>query len=44
MVATEATLAALDVKLAAILPHLDECQRRVHLASEADALGEWDRR
>lgn len=39
MVITEATLAALDVKFAAMLPHLDERQRRLYLASEADALG-----
>ncbi|WP_449334135.1 ISAzo13 family transposase [Streptomyces kaempferi] len=35
----EVTLAALDVKFAAILPHLDERQRRLYLASEAAALG-----
>ncbi|MFE1016742.1 ISAzo13 family transposase, partial [Streptomyces sp. NPDC058794] len=35
----EATLAVLDVKFAAILPHLDERQRRLYLASEAAALG-----
>lgn len=29
----------LDVKFAAVLPHLDERQRRLYLASEADALG-----
>ncbi|WP_245985226.1 ISAzo13 family transposase, partial [Streptomyces tateyamensis] len=36
---TEVTLAALDAKLAAMLPHLDERQRRLYLASEAEALG-----
>nr|WP_095877476.1 ISAzo13 family transposase [Streptomyces sp. TLI_235] len=36
---TEVTLAALDAKLAAVLPHLDERQRRLYLASEAGALG-----
>ncbi|MEW1870788.1 ISAzo13 family transposase [Streptomyces caelestis] len=39
MVIPEATLAVLDVKFAAILPHLDERQRRLYLASEAAALG-----
>ncbi|MFI1293582.1 ISAzo13 family transposase [Streptomyces sp. NPDC020792] len=29
----------LDVKFAALLPHLDERQRRLYLASEAEALG-----
>lgn len=29
----------LDVKFTALLPHLDERQRRLYLASEADALG-----
>ena len=32
-------LALLDVKFAALLPHLDERQRRLYLASEAQALG-----
>lgn len=32
-------LAVLDVKFAVILPHLDERQRRLYLASEAEALG-----
>jgi Rhodopirellula transposase DDE domain len=32
-------LAVLDVKFAALLPHLDERQRRLYLASEAQALG-----
>ncbi|MGW2547029.1 ISAzo13 family transposase [Kitasatospora sp. NPDC001574] len=32
-------LAALDVKFAVLLPHLDERQRRLYLASEAEALG-----
>ncbi|KOT37769.1 transposase [Streptomyces caelestis] len=32
-------MAVLDVKFAAILPHLDERQRRLYLASEAAALG-----
>lgn len=36
---SDQTLAALDVKLAALLPHLDERQRRLYLASEAQALG-----
>lgn len=36
---TEVALAALDAKLAAVLPHLDERQRRLYLASEAEALG-----
>jgi len=36
---SEATLAVLDVKFAAMLPHLDERQRRLYLASEAVALG-----
>jgi hypothetical protein len=36
---SEATLAVLDVKFAAVLPHLDERQRRLYLASEAAALG-----
>ncbi|MCX5313339.1 ISAzo13 family transposase [Streptomyces sp. NBC_00154] len=32
-------LAGLDMKFAVILPHLDERQRRLYLASEAEALG-----
>ncbi|MGW1729358.1 ISAzo13-like element transposase-related protein [Streptomyces sp. NPDC002306] len=32
-------LAVLNVKFAVILPHLDERQRRLYLASEAEALG-----
>jgi hypothetical protein len=32
-------LAVLDTKFAAVLPHLDERQRRLYLASEAEALG-----
>ncbi|SIS24901.1 Rhodopirellula transposase DDE domain-containing protein [Microbispora rosea] len=32
-------MAVLDVKFTALLPHLDERQRRLYLASEADALG-----
>lgn len=32
-------LAVLDVKFAAVLPHLDERQRRLYLASEAEVLG-----
>jgi hypothetical protein len=36
---SEAVLAVLDVKFAAVLPHLDERQRRLYLASEAEALG-----
>jgi DNA-binding MurR/RpiR family transcriptional regulator len=36
---TEAAPAVLDVKFAAVLPHLDERQRRLYLAAEADALG-----
>ncbi|MET9336644.1 ISAzo13 family transposase [Nonomuraea sp. NPDC003804] len=32
-------MAVLDVKFAALLPHLDERQRRLYLASEAEALG-----
>lgn len=32
-------LAVLDVKFAVLLPHLDERQRRLYLASEAEALG-----
>jgi hypothetical protein len=36
---SEQALAVLDVKFAALLPHLDERQRRLYLASEAEALG-----
>ncbi|MFE4960776.1 ISAzo13 family transposase [Streptomyces sp. NPDC056653] len=36
---SEEDLAVLDVKFAALLPHLDERQRRLYLASEAEALG-----
>jgi hypothetical protein len=32
-------LAVLDAKFAVVLPHLDERQRRLYLASEAEALG-----
>ncbi|MFG2848982.1 ISAzo13 family transposase [Kitasatospora sp. NPDC048296] len=32
-------LAVLDAKFVAVLPHLDERQRRLYLASEAEALG-----
>jgi hypothetical protein len=32
-------MVVLDVKFAAVLPHLDERQRRLYLAAEADALG-----
>ncbi|MEV4251368.1 ISAzo13 family transposase [Streptosporangium canum] len=32
-------MTALDVKFSALLPHLDERQRRLYLASEADSLG-----
>ncbi|GAA2923302.1 hypothetical protein GCM10010446_04340 [Streptomyces enissocaesilis] len=32
-------LAVLDVEFAVILPHLDERQRRLYLASEAEVLG-----
>ncbi len=32
-------MAVLDVKFAALLPHLDERQRRLYLASESEALG-----
>ncbi|WP_436764495.1 ISAzo13 family transposase [Streptosporangium sp. V21-05] len=39
MAMSEAGLAVLDVKFAAVLPHLDERQRRLYLAAEADALG-----
>jgi hypothetical protein len=35
----EETLTVLDAKFAAVLPHLDERQRRLYLASEAEALG-----
>jgi len=36
---SQEALAALDVKFAAVLPHLDERQRRLYLASEAQVLG-----
>ncbi|WP_442481140.1 ISAzo13 family transposase [Streptomyces sanglieri] len=36
---SDQVLAVLDVKFAAVLPHLDERQRRLYLASEAGALG-----
>ncbi|MET8134107.1 ISAzo13 family transposase [Streptomyces sp. NPDC005251] len=36
---SDEVLAVLDVKFAAVLPHLDERQRRLYLASEAEALG-----
>ncbi len=36
---SDEVLAVLDVKFAAVLPHLDERQRRLYLASEAGALG-----
>ncbi|WP_408015826.1 ISAzo13 family transposase [Rhodococcus chondri] len=36
---SEKDRAVLDVKFAALLPHLDERQRRLYLASEATALG-----
>ncbi|WP_455709549.1 ISAzo13 family transposase [Microbispora rosea] len=39
MAISVAVLAVLDVKFTALLPHLDERQRRLYLASEADALG-----
>ncbi|GAA2820708.1 hypothetical protein GCM10020220_006340 [Nonomuraea rubra] len=39
MAISETDLALLDVKFAAVLPHLDERQRRLYLAAEADALG-----
>ncbi|WP_434974938.1 ISAzo13 family transposase [Streptosporangium saharense] len=39
MAMSETGLAVLDVKFAAVLPHLDERQRRLYLAAEADALG-----
>jgi hypothetical protein len=35
----EKTLTVLDAKFATVLPHLDERQRRLYLASEAEALG-----
>jgi hypothetical protein len=35
----ESVLAVLGVKFAALLPHLDERQRRLYLGSEASALG-----
>ncbi|WP_460764153.1 ISAzo13 family transposase, partial [Nocardiopsis oceani] len=39
MAISEKALTALDVKFTALLPHLDERQRRLYLASEANALG-----
>lgn len=36
---SDKVLAMLYVKFAAVLPHLDERQRRLYLASEAGALG-----
>ena len=39
MAIPERVLAVLDVKFAALLPHLDERQRRLYLATEAKALG-----
>ncbi len=36
---SERVLAVLDVKFAALLPHLDERRRRLYLATEAGALG-----
>ena len=36
---SDEVLSLLDVKFAALLPHLDERQRRLYLASEAQALG-----
>jgi hypothetical protein len=39
MAIPDEALAVLDAKFAAVLPHLDERQRRLYLASEADALG-----
>jgi DNA-binding MurR/RpiR family transcriptional regulator len=35
----EKILAVLDAKFTAVLPHLDERQRRLYLAAEAEALG-----
>ncbi|GAB3832448.1 hypothetical protein GCM10027610_024620 [Dactylosporangium cerinum] len=35
----DSVVAALGVKFAAMLPHLDERQRRLYLAVEADTLG-----
>src|SRR3954447_22079881 len=35
----ERALAVLEVKFAALLPHLNERQRRLYLATEATALG-----
>ncbi|MFI1184251.1 ISAzo13 family transposase [Streptomyces sp. NPDC020799] len=40
MVISDRALAALDVKFGALLPHLDERQRRLYLATEAEALGQ----
>lgn len=39
MTIPEEVLAVLDAKFAVVLPHLDERQRRLYLASEAEALG-----
>ena len=39
MAIPDEVLAMLDVKFAVLLPHLDERQRRLYLASEAEALG-----
>ncbi|CAG6393595.1 hypothetical protein SCOCK_210035 [Actinacidiphila cocklensis] len=39
MAIADEVLAVLDVKFAALLPHLDERQRRLYLACEAEALG-----
>ena len=39
MVIAKSVIVALRVKFAAMLPHLDERQRRLYLACEADALG-----
>lgn len=39
MAIPDEVLLMLDVKFAAVLPHLDERQRRLYLASEAEALG-----
>ncbi|MGW6413170.1 ISAzo13 family transposase [Streptomyces vinaceus] len=40
MVISDQALAVLDVKFGALLPHLDERQRRLYLATEAEALGQ----
>lgn len=39
MAIPDEVLAVLDAKFAVVLPHLDERQRRLYLASEAEALG-----